>query len=100
MNEKYFLNEDLFYIDKSLYKISGDKNVLVNRKNWYSSLKNYGWEKLKLSWRQILESNFFSVVILRLKLAGSPHLTQIAKTLVTYSAWINNSGIGPKALPK
>ena len=62
MNEKYFLNEDLFYIDKSLYKISDDKNVLVNRKNWYSSLKNYGWEKLKLSWRKILESNFFSVL--------------------------------------
>ena len=62
MNEKYFLNEDLFYLDKSLYKVSNDKNIRLNRKNWFSSMKNYGWEKLKLQWRKILENNFFSVL--------------------------------------
>tara|TARA_X000000950_G_scaffold287551_1_gene400262 strand:- start:805 stop:1521 length:717 start_codon:yes stop_codon:yes gene_type:complete len=62
MNEKYFLNEDLFYLDKSLYKVSNDKNIRLNRKNWFSSMKNYGWEKLKLNWRKILENNFFSVL--------------------------------------
>ena len=62
MNEKYFLNEDLFYLDKSLYKVSNDNNIRLNRKNWFSSMKNYGWEKLKLNWRKILENNFFSVL--------------------------------------
>ena len=62
MNEKYFLNEDLFYLDKSLYKVSNDKNIRLNRKNWFSSLKNYGWTKLRASWRKLLESNYFSVL--------------------------------------
>ena len=61
MNEKYFLNEDLFYPDKSLYKVSNDNNIRLNRKNWFSSMKNYGWEKLKLNWRKILENNFFCI---------------------------------------
>ena len=42
--------------------MSNDKNIRLNRKNWFSSMKNYGWEKLKLNWRKILENNFFSVL--------------------------------------
>ena len=62
MNDKYFITEDLFYDNKSLYKLSEPKNILINKRNWFSLLKNYGWGKIKLCWRKILESNYFSLL--------------------------------------
>jgi len=62
MNEKYFLNEDLFYYNKSLYKITDNKEILVNQRNWFNLLKDYGWEKLKLQMRNKLESKYFAIL--------------------------------------
>lgn len=62
MNEKYFINEDLFYYNKSLYKLVNDKEILVNQRNWLNLLKDYGWEKLKLQLRNKLESKYFAIL--------------------------------------
>jgi hypothetical protein len=62
MTEKYFINEDLFYINKSIYKIIEDNEIIINRRNWFNLLKDYGWTKLKLLWRNKLNSKFFALL--------------------------------------
>ena len=62
MNEKYFLNEDLFFYNKSLYKIKDEKETIINKRNWFNLLKDYGWGKLKLEWRNKLESKYFTIL--------------------------------------
>jgi len=62
MNDKYFLTDNLFYNNNSLYKINGLNDILVNNINCFKLLKDYGWGKLKIQWRKKLNSSFFSVL--------------------------------------
>lgn len=58
MNEDYFINEDLFFNNKQLYKVVGSKNIKLNKINWFKYLKEYGWEKINKDWKEKLESNY------------------------------------------
>ena len=62
MVENYYLNEDLYFNDKQLFKVLHQKNVKLNKKNWYKYLKDYGWEKISKDWMNKLDSNYICLL--------------------------------------
>lgn len=60
--EEYYINEDLFFKDKQLYKIDNENTIRVNKKNWFKFLKDYGWDKICNEWRSKLENNYVCVL--------------------------------------
>ena len=60
--EEYYINEELFFKDRELFKIEESKNIKINKKNWFKYLKNYGWEKICKDWKNKLDNNYVSVL--------------------------------------
>ena len=58
MVENYYLNEDLYFNDKQLFKVKEMEIIKLNKKNWYKYLNEYGWEKINKDWRDKLNSNY------------------------------------------
>lgn len=58
--EEYYITEDLYFKNKCFYKYDNnkDKEIIINKKNWYKYLKEYGWEKIEEEWKNKLENNY------------------------------------------
>jgi len=58
--EEYYITEDLYFKNKCLYKYDNnkDKEIIINKKNWFKYLKEYGWEKIEEEWKNKLENNY------------------------------------------
>ena len=50
-SEKIFLTDKLFLYDNKLYYDKEEKNVKLNNSNWNQFLKEYGWVRIDLGWR-------------------------------------------------
>ncbi len=59
---KHYITDNILYFKKRLYYLEDDKQIIINSRNFFKYLKEYGWDKLDLEWRKKLDSKTYIVL--------------------------------------